>query len=77
MSHTLRMATSHRTASPEIQPDFLRVREVARRLGVSDSLVRTWGRKGTLRIVRMPGTEAIRIPRTDVDRFAAELMERA
>ena len=64
---------SHTTAA--VEPAFLRTREVARKLAVSESQVRNWQREGVLRVVSLPGIRAVRFVRTDVERLAAEWSE--
>lgn len=55
-----------------IQPEFLRTRDVARVLAVSERQVQYWKRAGTLRAIAIPGIRAKRFRRIDVERLAAE-----
>ena len=62
-------ASPHHVA---IEPQFLRTRDVARLLAISESQVRNYVRAGVLREVRLPGIRAVRFPRVDVEGLAAE-----
>ena len=75
MRNTLRMSRkSSHTAT--IEPAFLRARDVARRLAVSESQVRNWQHAGVLRAVRLPGIRAVRFTSADVERVASECSSR-
>lgn len=52
-------------------PEFLSVRETARRLGVHENTIRNWARDGTIVSSRVPGTRAHRFARSEVERLIA------
>lgn len=54
-----------------MRPLFLRRRDVAAALAVSESQVVIWERAGLLRPVKLPGIRAIRFHREDVELLAA------
>jgi len=65
------------TTSP-VQPLLLRAREVAILLGVSESQVLIWARKGAdqrLHPIRIPGLRAVRFPRAEVEALARQWCE--
>ncbi|HKF81476.1 MAG TPA: helix-turn-helix domain-containing protein [Solirubrobacterales bacterium] len=51
-------------------PEFLNVRETARRLGVHENTVRNWARTGVLLSAKIPGSRFLRFDAADVDRLA-------
>lgn len=53
--------------------DTLRVREVARLLGVHENTVRNWEARGVLRAVRLPESGFRRFPRSEVERMRREM----
>jgi excisionase family DNA binding protein len=55
-----------------VQPRFLRARDAARLLAVSESQIRNWAKDGTLTAVDLPGIRAKRFVRADVERLASE-----
>lgn len=54
-----------------MRPLFLRRRDVAAALAVSESQVVIWERAGLLQPVKLPGIRAIRFHREDVELLAA------
>lgn len=50
-------------------PDYLSVRETARRLGVHENTVRNWAGRGTLPTARIPGSRFHRFDARDVERL--------
>lgn len=53
-------------------PEYLNVRQTAKALGVHENTVRNWVRSGVLVSARLPGTNAHRFARTEVDRLNRE-----
>lgn len=51
------------------QPEFLSVRDTAKRLGVHENTVRNWARAGQLPTARLPGSRFHRFDARDVDRL--------
>ena len=52
---------------------LLRRRDVARDLGISESLLMRWQREGFIKPVRVPGTRAVRYTITEVLSVAARI----
>jgi excisionase family DNA binding protein len=71
------MSITKHPAVASIEPEFLRTRDVARVLAVSERQVQYWTRAGTLRAISIPGIRAKRFRRADVERLAAEWAESA
>ncbi len=57
--------------SDATDPDFLSVRETARRLGVHENTIRNWARDGVIVSSRVSGTSAHRFAATEVERLVA------
>ena len=51
------------------EPEFLSVRETARRLGVHENTIRNWARDGVLPSARVPGSRFHRFDASDVERL--------
>ena len=56
-----------------VDPIFVRRRDTAAALGVSESQVLQWERQGLLRVVKLPGIRASRHCYEDVKRLAEKL----
>lgn len=61
------------TNAPTIRPFFLRRRETAGALGVSESLVLIFERRGLLTPIRMPGVKAVRHALEEVEHLARKI----
>lgn len=55
----------------QLTPEYLRTREAAQTLAVSESQVRKWTREGKLRAIRIPGIRATRYATDEVMALAA------
>ena len=51
-----------------MHPDFVRVTEAAEQLGVSPQALRSWARRGLIRVIRTAGGH-YRVPRAEVTRL--------
>ncbi len=60
------------TTNPLPHPEYLTVREAARRLGVHENTVRNWSERGVLAPVRLQTTKARRFLADEVDRLARD-----
>ena len=58
---------------PTMPPYFLRRRDTASALGISESLVLIYERRGLLTVVKMPGVRAVRHAREDVEQLARKI----
>jgi len=58
--------------SVDDQPEYLNVRETARRLGVHENTVRAWAKEGVLQSARVPGSRFHRFDARDVERLRRE-----
>ena len=56
-------------------PLFLRTRDAAAALAVSESQLAKWTRAGLLKSIPLPGCRAVRYAREDVEALAARIVE--
>lgn len=55
----------------DVNNELITMQEAATRLCVTTQTVRTWGRMGLIRLIRLP-RGMFRVPRSEVDRVLAE-----
>lgn len=55
------------------EPEFMNVRDAARRLGIHENTARNLESRGELKAVRLPGSGFRRFRREDVERMRAEM----
>ena len=55
--------------------DYITLKEAARTLSVHEQTIRNWGRRGVIRLVRLPGSRYRRVPATEITRLKAQMMQ--
>lgn len=55
--------------------DYVTLKEAARTLCVHEQTIRNWGRRGVIRLVRLPGSRYRRVPATEIARLKAQMAQ--
>jgi len=53
---------------------YITLKEAARALSVHEQTIRNWGRRGIIRLVRLPGSRYRRVPISEVARLKAQMV---
>ena len=54
---------------------YATLKEAARILGVHEQTIRNWGRRGVIRLVRLPGSRHRRVPTSELTRLKAQMAQ--
>jgi len=54
---------------------YITLKEAARALSVHEQTIRNWGRRGIIRLVRLPGSRYRRVPTSEVARLKAQMAQ--
>lgn len=54
--------------------NHLTLKQAAHRLGVHEQTLRSWEKRGLIRMIRLPGSRYRRVPLAEVERLQAEML---
>ncbi|MFQ6101600.1 MAG: excisionase family DNA-binding protein [Anaerolineae bacterium] len=54
---------------------YITLKEAAHALSVHEQTIRNWGRRGIIRLVRLPGSRYRRVPTSEVARLKAQMAQ--